>query len=635
MSAIVGRINLSGKQVEAEPFDASLSALAPYGVDGCATLTGDNFRIGIQRLNLGIRPHAEMAPLRTGRISIVADAVLNDRDGLGASLGYHPTDLADLSDLILLQRSFEKWGCACPQYILGDYSFAVYDQKRSSLFLTRDHIGTRPLYWSKRNDTILFATDIRAIIANTDFDWPVDEQAVARHLMNPSRPQSDTFFKHIRNLTPATGLLIDATGIRANKWWSPHDVPEFQYETLEEYSQKFRALMTQLGREYTSTPGNIGVHFSGGIDSSSVAVFAAKALESQGRVLKAGYSWSPAVSDEYPIMGKRDERNVIERLGKALDIPVRYGTADGFNLHRYLDLEMELDGIGNLADELPVLELAKTDGLRVMLSGWGGDEAYSAHGLGYLAYTLKKFQIHETRKALRFHAAARRFRPLKTAREFFKWGIVPFLPDFLYRRFSPFDTLYDDGAFPSFTLKALRQESAPFSEADSRLVTDPRVNLASLLTMGHLNMRMETWAAWASEFGLQYRYPLLDRRIIEFILGMPRHLFMADGQSRYLAREAIKDVVPEALTKYDSANETLRNDSRLRCWRLLRKDLSQNVFCGESAWIDMEGLRKAIDSVPDNIGKDQVKTMAKILAAVRVFKMEQRLRPNRKVQEHK
>ena len=108
---------------------------------------------------------------------------------------------------------------------------------------------------------------------------------------------------------------------------------------------------------------------------------------------------------------------------------------------------------------------------------------------------------------------------------------------------------------PAMESKA--QEPALYGDDDIRLVSDPRTYLANLLSLGHLNMRMETWAAWSSEFGFQYRYPLLDRRIIEFILGMPRHLFMADGQSRYLAREAIKDLVPEGLLKYDPANERI------------------------------------------------------------------------------
>lgn len=604
--------------------------MAPYGVDGPAVVTGDNFRIGLQRLNLTDRANAEMVPLQSGTKTIVADAILNSRNDLAAALGYSPSDLAGLSDVMLLQRSYERWGRDCPRHILGDYSFVVYDQDERSLFLTRDHIGTRPLYWSQRDDTILFATDIRAIVANTDFDWPIDEQAVAQYLMNPGQQQADTFFQHIKNLKPATGLLIDPSGVSEHEWWSPHDVPEFQYETLEAYGEHFRSLMMQLGLEYTATSGSIGAHFSGGIDSFSVAAFAAKALQSRGGNLKAGYSWSPPVSDEYPIMGRRDERHVIRDLGEKLGIAVRYGSADGANMHRYLDLEMELNGVADLQDELPVLELAAEDGLKVMLSGWGGDEAYSAHGAGYLAYALKTGRFSEARKALRFHTAARRFRPRKMIREFFKSGIVPLLPDFLYRRFSPFDIVYAGGAFPSSALKALVSESALYGEDDVRLVGDPRVFLADLLTLGHLNMRMETWAAWSSQFGFQYRYPLLDRRILEFILGMPRHLFIADGQSRYLARMAVKDLVPDGLMKYDPANELLRNDGRLASWRLLQKDLTEGLFAGDSAWVDMEMLREAIDNVPDKVEFDHVKVVAKIQAAIRVWKMERRRRSTHK-----
>lgn len=631
MSAIVGRIDLSGKHVAAEPFAASISALAPYGVDGSAIVTSDNFRIGIQRLNLGDRPAATLDPVQSGTITTVADAIINNREDLGKALGYAPADLIDLTDTMLLQQSFAKWGPDCPHHILGDYAFAIYDQEQSRLFLTRDHIGTRPLYWSRRDNTILFATDIRAIVANTDFDWPINEQAVAQHLMNPSRAQPDTFFSHIKKLAPATGLLIETTGTSENVWWSPHNVPEFQYDTPKEYVENFRALMERLGHEYTTTQGNIGAHFSGGIDSFSVAAFATKALVKQGRKLEAGYSWSPPVSDEYPIMSKRDERHVIKNLGQKLGLPIRYGQADGQTAHRYLDLEIEMDGIADLLDELPVLKLAKADGLKVMLSGWGGDEAYSAHGEGYLAYTLKKGQFREMHRILRFHTAAKKFRPFKAARELFKWGIVPMLPDFLYQRYTPVDDIYDGGAFPNQTVKASLPEPTPYGGEEAiRLISDPRTFLGDLIKLGHLNLRMETWAAWSSRFGFQYRYPLLDRRILEFILGMPRHLFIADGRNRYLASEVTKDLVPEGLLKFDQANELLRNDIRLSCWRLLEKDLSEGVFAGSSAWVNMEELREAISSVPENVEHDHIPVLAKVMAAVRVWKMEQRLSSPRK-----
>jgi len=389
--------------------------------------------------------------------------------------------------------------------------------------------------------------------------------------------------------------------------------------------------MEKLGHEYTATPRNIGTHFSGGIDSFSVAGFAKKALASQGRNLTAGYSWSPPVSDEYPILGKRDERHVIHALGERLGLPIRYGAANGLNIYRYLDLEIELNGIADLMDELPVNEAAKADGVRVMLSGWGGDEAYSAHGAGYLSYTIKTFQFREMRKALRFHTGAKRFRPLKTARAFFTWGLVPMLPNALFRRFTPIKETYDESSFPNSAMKAMAADLALDDKEEIRLVGDPRVFLANLLKLGHLNMRMETWAAWSSEFGFQSRYPLLDHRIIEFILGMPRHLFMADGQNRYMARAVVKDLVPEGLMKYDPANELLRNDSRLSCWRMLRNDLLTDVFAGDSAWVNMEKLRKAIDNVPENIEREHIPTMAKIQAALRVWKMEQRLRSNRRV----
>lgn len=115
------------------------------------------------------------------------------------------------------------------------------------------------------------------------------------------------------------------------------------------------------------------------------------------------------------------------------------------------------------------------------------------------------------------------------------WGVTPMLPDALYRRFAPFVNLFEGGAFPSQHVLSMNIEPAPFIGEDIRLISDPRRYLANLIGMQHLNMRMETWAAWSAQFGFQYRYPLLDRNLLEFVLGMPLRLFFEDGNSRYLA----------------------------------------------------------------------------------------------------
>tara|TARA_R110002049_G_scaffold295840_1_gene483507 strand:+ start:6719 stop:8578 length:1860 start_codon:yes stop_codon:yes gene_type:complete len=608
-----------------EKFNASLDAISHYGPDGSASMVTDKFGFGVQRLNLSNKDNSALNPARMADLVAVSDAIVNNRADVEKSLGISSVDARSLSDNDLLLRSYAKWGQACPSHIQGDYAIAIFDQGANTLFLARDHIGTRPLYWAKRNKTFIFSTDIRAILACEDYDWPIDDRTVGRHVMGPSRPLRTTFYKDINILSPGCSLWVERDRVQENRWWDPHNVPEIRYKSSADYVEHFRELMARIGADYTATTGNIGSHISGGIDSSAVTAFASKALQSRGLNLTGAYTWAPPVSEEYPFLSKTDERHNILQIGDDLGVPVRFGTASGATQHHYLEWELELNGIADLSDELPVLEHAKKDGLRVLLSGWGGDEAFSAHGMGYLAYTLKHFQIAEARKVLRFYTGSNRFRPRQSARRLLEWGLTPLLPDTLYLRFAPFVNLFEGGAFASQHVLSMNLDPAPYIGEDIRLISNPRHYLANLMGMQHLNMRMETWAAWSAQFGFQYRYPLLDRRLLEFVLGMPMRLFFEDGYSRYLARMVTKDMLPDRLTKHDQANEVLRDANHIACWKALRNDLHQGKFQGESKWIDIEALKKRIEAAPEELGHSNLSDLAKILAAVRVWHMEQRV----------
>lgn len=622
MSAIVGRVNLDGAPVEPHALDAAMRSVSAYGQDGSAQYITGNAGFAVQKLNLGSEPTSSLDPVHSGPLVLVADAILNNSVELRTLLGKKAQGASE-SELLL--QSFAKWGAECAEHVLGDYAFAVFDQEARCLSLFRDHIGIRPLYWSLQKKTVLFATDIRGILAWTEFDWPTNIDAIARHVMGPARPAAETFFEGVQLLKPGTVLSISRSGIKEKRWWNPVNIPPKKLGSKQDYVMAFWNLMERIGQTYTSTTGNIGTHISGGIDSCSVAAFAAQALDKRGRSITAGYAWAPVASDSYPLAA-RDERNNISKVADDFRIPVRYGEATGQSQLDYLRWPLELQGIGNLSDEAPVLRLAEADGIRVMLSGWGGDEAYSAHGMGFLANAIKRGHFQDVITAMRYYTGGMRSDLRRTLRSFVQWGLSPLMPTPIYRRLAPFVNLHEGGAYPSLALRKVKISQAKYQGEDVRLIADPNKYLASLLNLGHLNMRMETWAAWSAPHGFQYRYPLLDRELLEFVVGMPTELFFGDGKSRFLARAVTNDLLPKSLSKHDHANEILRDHNHIECWKLLNQELKSGVFDTPSDWLDMEAVRKTIRRVPDSIQALDLAALAKLLAAVRVYHMEQRLK---------
>jgi asparagine synthase (glutamine-hydrolysing) len=626
MSAIIGRVNLDGAPVETRALDVAMSAISAYGQDGSERLVVRNAGFGVQKLNLGLGPSSHLNPIRYGPLLITADAIVNNQAELRRLLG---KEAQEANDTQLLLQSFAKWGSDCAEHIFGDFSFAVFNEEEERLYLFRDHIGIRPLYWTLKRDAVLFATDLRGILAWAEFDFPINTNAVARHIMGPARPANETFFAGIHLLKPGTVLCIDQSGVKEWRWWDPMEIRSRSIGSRQDHVVAFRELMERIGKTYTTMGAKIGTHISGGIDSCSTAAFAARALKQRGQSITAGYAWAPAVSEIYPIDAK-DERKNIATVAKDLGFPVRYGQATGQSQLEYLSWPLELQGLANLSDEAPVLQQAEADGIRVMLSGWGGDEAYSAHGMGFLAYALKRGHLQNALTAMRYYTGGLRSDMRRTLRSFLHWGLAPLMPSPIYCRLAPFEDLHKGGAFPSAEIQEVKVPQAKYNGEDVRLVPDPNIYVASLLNWGHLNMRMETWAAWSAPHAYQYRYPLLDRELLEFVVGMPPGLFFGDGRSRFLARAVTTDLLPKNLSKHDQANEVLRDNNHIACWNLLKQDLARGVFDEPSDWLDMSALTQTIRRVPDSVQTLDLAALAKLMAAVRVYHMEQRLKTSRR-----
>ena len=113
---------------------------------------------------------------------------------------------------------------------------------------------------------------------------------------------------------------------------------------------------------------------------------------------------------------------------------------------------------------------------------------------------------------------------------------------------------------------------------------------------------------------------------MEFILSVPNEFLFADGKSRFLARHATKDVLPENLLKYDTANEALRLKLRLDYWRALMEYERDGMFAGDSRWLDMPKVRDTIKKSPDRFSRDDMLQFRRLSLSIRIWYLEQRNR---------
>ncbi len=517
-------------------------------------------------------------------LTLIADARLDDRAGLAAGLGLNLPDVND-GDLIL--AAYGKWGADCPRHLLGDYAFVIRDEAAGLLFGARDHIGARPFFYSFDGERFRFAGDIPTLLDDGVSD-ALDEDlaAFALSVMAPM-PQDRTLLKAVHRLPPGHGLTVKDGALRVWRYWSPEDSPPVRLKDDAAYRDAFLALHRQAVEDRVP-PGDVGlgVHVSGGLDCSGIAAVATTLRRARGETAPVGFCWQPL-----PEGAPRDgEQAWIDAVRRHLDIDLHAPQPTGEDV---LDL-LRRDGsrypdAGNLFHEEAVQRQAQALGLRVILSGWGGDEAVSFNGRGLYPQLLREGRIGALADLARAHGRS-------APRFILARSVLPMLEAVLPRGSGRrADSLID----PGFLRRSRPPRPPRYRET---AVRDCQLDLYH---DGHITKRLEDWAIDGRRHGIEYRYPLLDRRVMEFAYGLPVDQFRRGRWNRWLMRNAMATLLPAEVAWNPSKDEPVRVERMsaavAAAFAALGRELDQRVAPpSRAAYLDMPRLRRALDAYVEN-----------------------------------
>jgi asparagine synthase (glutamine-hydrolysing) len=297
VSAIFGRVDLSGRPVDGAQFLSCFDKLKPYGPDLSETWIEGPTALGRHLLRVAPAASQERLAGLVDGVIVVADAILDNRDELASALGLSPAQLNAASDTDLIRESFLRWGEDCVHRLIGDYAFAAIRPHSREIFLARDHIGSRPLFWALRDQTLIFSSAIEGIVGFGEWKWSIDQRVIAEYLLCPLFPVSKPFFRDIRAVPAGSSVVLRRSHVSVNRWWRPSLRPVRHYKSQADVAASCRALLERAVADRVDTEGRIGAHFSGGIDSTGVAVIGSRALRARSRSLTRGYAWSPPISD--------------------------------------------------------------------------------------------------------------------------------------------------------------------------------------------------------------------------------------------------------------------------------------------------------------------------------------------------
>ncbi|MCE9665082.1 asparagine synthase-related protein [Halomonas sp. M5N1S17] len=600
------------------------TALADYGPQGSDIWVEGHLGLGYRHLVVAPESRYEAQPLRQGSLALVADAILHNRDELCEMLDIPAHQRPYLPDSQLLLGAYRRWGTECVTRLHGDFAFALWDGQAQRLFAARDPVGARPFFYAHRGQCLSFASNVRGLQALADAPFPLDESRVANYLIWPLNPVEASFFKGISPLAPGYSLMATPDGLSVQRWWDPRNVPDVRFNRREEYVEQCRELLERAVNDCLRTDHPVGTHFSGGLDSTGVTILANRLLRKQGRSLDMSYTWAPPINARYPLSDSQwDERRTILEVCRREDISCHHGIADGSDYAAYCARDLAVEGHCDLFEELPVMAAAASRGTRVMLSGWGGDEALTFTTRGVAAFLLRSGRWATLLDMARRQAGGlRRWR--RWSRFLWQEGCLPFMPDSVYARFSPYlnTERLPQAARSSFLSQYSSVEVG--RGAIWRVYADPRRIQQALLDNGHLAARMSAWSNWAAPHRLVYRYPLTDRRILEFSLGLPRELLWQEGTSRWVYRRAMQDLLPARLGKYDEANERKRVDQLVECRQLLARQARRGAFLAPCPWLDVNLLHERLMAPPDSDPGRAIQEFVPLEAALRTWHLWQR-----------
>jgi asparagine synthase (glutamine-hydrolysing) len=595
MSGIVGIWHLDGRPVTAEILQPAMTAVAQYGGDDHGIWVSGSVGLGAQVLRLAPESASERLPLTRGDLTITADVRLDNRAELFVALGLPASERAGMPDSELVLRAYAQWGEACPEHLVGDYAFAIWDAREQRLFAARDHIGARPFYYYHASQMFAFATDIRGVLAFPGMPAEIDEAEIARFLLYPSAGYHDnvhTFFKGLYKLPFGHRLICDRAGLRIARHWHPENLPELRLANLEDYADRLHALMEQAVADRLRTNARVGAHLSGGLDSSSVAVLAARLLKARGAPSPGMFSWSPPPGDN----PEKTEHRRIEAICRQEGLTPFYTEVAVEDQRRLSDLDISVRPPVTLLFEQAVQREAAARGIRLLLSGWGGDEGVSFNSRGLAAEYLVKRQWHDLAEYLQLSTAVRRpRRVVSMARAFWHDAILPTLPDRWFEALAYREARRMIGKScinPEFAAR-MRPRLRPLAPLP-REVPGVRASQLRLYHHGHLTARMESWAAFGADHGLTYAYPLTDRRVLEFAYAIPGKLHRQNGKNRYLYRHTMARLLPEGVS-WDTVKADTALDQRIRQQvKILAGLLQDKRLEDHYSWLDPDRIRHVL-----------------------------------------
>jgi asparagine synthase (glutamine-hydrolysing) len=467
-------------------------------------------------------------------------ARLDNRDELGKKLAIAPAALAGFCDTELILFSYLKWQEACVDHLIGDFVFVIHDRPRQKIFCGRDHLGVRPFYYFASEDVFVCATSPAALLHLETVPVRIDPQWVAEYLVGLSWSFDRTPYIGIKKLPPAHCLTITPQQIQLRQYFELSAEPALKLKDSREYVDAYREQLETAIKCRLDSGYAIGSELSGGIDSSTITAYAAKFLDQSPSRL---HTFASALAELEP--------QYIMAVSRACRLSNNHVFA-GRETESLAVLRRSLDLLGYPVEHIiatlhePFYRLAEKLEVRTLLSGFGGDEfGTTIHGYLVPLEMLLQRRFRDLLNILPGNALFRFLRLTRLEWRRRKTGNFQrpeYNPRFYeaFRKRWPHRIIRDD-LVERYDLEQRYFDIARFDAG----YTDLKRFTLEKRWQPFVPTRMENCTLMAAGRKIEYRWPLLDIRLVRLFLSIPSEENYYRGMGRYLHRRAIDGTVPK------------------------------------------------------------------------------------------
>ncbi|WP_115992333.1 asparagine synthase-related protein [Cohnella lupini] len=557
MSAIVGIYHINHEPIPSEHGMNIMKALELYRADRAHSWHRNPVFLGCHAQWITPESSREQLPYYDERrqLAITADAIIDNREELFERLQVEPPFRKTATDSELILLAYEKWGTDAPKFLIGDFAFMIWDERKRLLFGARDFSGSRTLYFHRTPDRFAFCTTIKPLFTLPYISNQLNDRWLAEFLANPGRIEtvdaSSTVYRNIEQVPPAHSITVEGGKVRFTRYCTFTATEPLRLKSDGEYEEAFRDVFQDAVSSRLRTARQVGSYLSGGLDSGSVVSFAAKALQKENKRLFT-YSYIPEedfidwtsknrMADETPFI-----RSTVRHVGNINDHYLDFkGKSPLSEVGEWLEtLEMPYKFIENSFWLGGIYEKAGQQGVGVLLNGGRGNYSISwGPALDYYATLLKRFNL------------LRLYREISMYSNNVGIGRRRLLTQIRKRAFPKTLNSQDPYSSPMLINPEFAERMEIYEWLERHGIDRNGMKLSRGNPIESRAKPFDEFINWTNSgvsgtkmslrHGIWYRDPTNDLRVIRFCLSVPVKQFVQNGMDRALIRRSTADLLPD------------------------------------------------------------------------------------------